>query len=66
MKKRTSRKLKNKIHDGILKLITGIASAVLFVSICCIDSEDPTIFYISSAISGAWIILFCIANNKFD
>lgn len=66
MKKRTSKKLKNRIHDSILKLITGIASAVLFVSICCIDSEDPTIFYISASISAAWIILFCIANNKFD
>lgn len=54
---------KKKMKNKILKTITILAGVLMFISICCLDSES----WIPAIVLGicmAWLGLFLLANKE--
>lgn len=64
---RPVRKWRRRIHNGILKSITAVAALAYFGAACSVDEGGKiSTCLIICAISGAWLVLFCKANNWFE
>lgn len=67
---RQVRKWRRRLHNGILKTITAAAAIAYVGAVCGIDSPDGGCGIVNCliicAVSGTWLVLFCIANNWFE
>ena len=67
---RPVRKWRRRIHNGILKTITAVAALAYVGAVCSTDSPDGGCGIVNCliicAVSGTWLVLFCIANNWFE
>ncbi len=58
-------RIRRRIKNAILKTITFIA-AILY-TICALSMESDTnimLYFVVGSISGTWLLLFTIANQK--
>lgn len=53
------------MRNIILKTITYIFAFIMIFCICCIDTQNTTIFYIGIIVSALWLVPFGIANGVF-
>ena len=61
-----SHRTKRKIHNGVLKTITGIAAVALLIGVCALDSLYTNIPVYMCFISELWLCLFGYANDLFN
>lgn len=52
------------MKNAVLKTITIISAIVFVLSVIALDSESYVPFY-TALVSGLWLLLFAIANQKY-
>lgn len=57
---------KNKLHNSILKVITGIAIVTWVIGACSLDSPDAGIPIFMCLVSSVWLGAFVYANSGPD
>lgn len=62
MKRMKKKRIKQKLHNLSLDIITFVAFIVFLVSLACMDS-DSWIQIVTLFLSLAWLMIFALANE---